>query len=308
MQLIKTGIKRLSDLPYLLLIFPPLFWSGNMVLGRGVNQIIPPVTLAFWRWAIALVILLPFTASRLKKDWNLVKNHWVVILILSFLGIACFNTMLYKAVHTTTAINGSLIQTSMPAWIVVFSLMLFKERIRVLQFIAVLACIFGALTIVIRGDVSLIKDLSFVEGDIWMTSAVVLYALYSALLRKRPLIDELSFITYIFGMGIIMLFPLYLWEFSTVGGVDVSWTVVGSILYVAVFPSILAYLCWNRGVKLAGANQAGLFINLTPVFTSILAVLLLGESLQLYHFTGVVLIVGGMFFYYRMRAKNKAES
>lgn len=301
MQWLRSGLHRLNHLPYLLLIFPPLFWSGNMVLGRGVNELIPPVTLAFWRWAIALAILLPFTGRHLGKEWGKVKSHWPILLVLSFLGITCFNTLLYKAVQTTTAINGSLNQTSMPAWIVLFSLFLFKERIHWLQAAGVSICILGALTIISRGDWGIIAQLSFVEGDIWMTIAVILYALYSALLRKRPLMNDLNFITITFAMGLMMLFPLYLWETWMTGGVALNWKIIASILYVAVFPSILAYLCWNRGVELAGANQAGLFINLTPVFTSILAVLLLDESLHLYHIFGVVMIVGGMWLYRRIQ-------
>jgi drug/metabolite transporter (DMT)-like permease len=303
MNPLKERILILRNYPHILLIFPPLFWAGNVVLGRGVNQIIPPVTLAFWRWAIALVFLLPFTWKRVKKDWPTVQRHWKIMLMLSFLGIACFNTMLYTAVHTTTAIDSALIQTSMPAWIVVFSLLLFNERIRLVQAMGVAICIVGAFLIIAHGEWSYFRHLSFVAGDIWMLAAVVLYALYSILLRKRPATDDLSFITITFGMGGLMLLPLYLWEVSVVGGIGLSGAVVGSILYVALFPSILAYLCWNRGVELVGANQGGLYINLTPVFASVLAVLLLGESLHLFHLVGVMMIVGGMVLYNRMHLR-----
>jgi drug/metabolite transporter (DMT)-like permease len=210
--------------------------------------------------------------------------------------------MLYTAVHTTTAINGAMIQTSMPAFIVVFSLTLFNERIRFTQTVGVVICIFGALHIIAHGNWLVITRLSFVEGDIWMIVAVVLYALYSALLRKRPGTDDLSFITVTFAMGSLMLLPLYLWEISAKGGVTPTWLVVVSILYVALFPSIFAYLCWNRGVELIGANKAGLYINFTPVFASVLAMILLDESLRLFHLVGVVMIIGGMLLYNRIRA------
>ncbi len=269
-------------------------------MGRGVNQIIPPVTLAFWRWTVALVILLPLTWSRVRNDWQVIRKNWRILLLLSFLGIACFNTMLYTAVHTTTALNGALIQTSMPAWIVMLALLLYKEKIGGIQSLGVLICILGAFSIITRGDLSSFSGLKVVEGDIWMMTAVVLYALYSIFLRKRPQMDDLSLVTVIFALGVLMLFPLYVWEFISVGGVAVDEIVLGSVLYVAIFPSILAYLCWNRGVELVGASTAGLYINFTPLFASVLAVMLLGESLEMYHLVGALMIIGGMILYNRM--------
>ena len=291
----------MKNSPHVLLIFPPLFWAGNIVLGRGINQVIPPVTLAFWRWTTALLFLIPFTWPRVKKDWPVVKKNWMIIILLSFLDIACFNTMLYVAVHTTTAINGALIQTSMPAWIVVYSLVLFKERVSSLQVVGVVICILGAFHIIAHGNWSFLYSLSFVRGDVWMFAAVILYALYSTLLRKRPATHDLGFLTVIFATGSLMLLPLYIWELLTKGGFNLSLLSVGSILYVALFPSIFSYLCWNRGVELIGANQSGLYINFTPVFASILAVLILNESLYIFHFVGIIMIIGGMLLYNRMK-------
>ena len=304
MNLLSAGLNWLKNSPYLLLIFPPLFWAGNVVLGRGVNQIIPPVTLAFWRWTVALLVLLPLTWRRVRNDWQVIRANWGILLLLSFLGIACFNTMLYTSVHTTTAINGAIIQTSMPAWIVVLALILYKERIGGIQSLGVLICIAGAFSIITHGDLSFFSSLKVVEGDIWMMTAVVLYALYSIFLRKRPQMDDLSLVTITFALGALMLLPLYIWEFSTVGGVVINRIVLGSVLYVAIFPSILAYLCWNRGVELVGASTAGLYINFTPLFASVLAVFLLGESLEIYHLIGALMIVGGMILYNRMSSDS----
>jgi drug/metabolite transporter (DMT)-like permease len=299
MSLIRIWLGRLYNAPYILVLFAPLFWAGNIVLGRGVSQIIPPIGLAFWRWAIAFLILIPFSWSHLRKDWPVIQRHWKILLLLSFLGVTCFNTMLYKAVHTTTAINGSLIQSSMPAWIVLFSLLIFGERISRVQLAGMLLCIFGALYLVSRGDWLAISDLIFVEGDVWMIVAVSLYACYSAMLRKRPAMTDLGFLTATFAMGGLMLLPLYIWEVSVTPPLALSWQVGGSILYVAVFPSILAYLCWNRGAELIGANRTGLYINFVPVFASILAVILLDEILVAFHFVGISMIIGGMILFNR---------
>ncbi len=281
-------------LPYLLLTAAPLCWAGNIVLARGVIHIISPVGFAFWRWTAALVILLPFTWSCVRRDWGRALRSWKIMAVLSVLGISGFNTLLYTAVHTTTAINGSLIQSSMPAVIILITLCLYRERVLKTQLLGVLICIAGAAVIVLQGHWRTLLGLNFAQGDLLMILAVILYALYSVLLRKRPDIHPLSFLTMTFGFGALGLLPLYIWEFSRNGYFGISADVLMSVLYVAVFPSIVAYFCWNRGIELIGPNRAGLFINFIPLFASILAILLLGETLQAFHIVGMMMICGGM--------------
>lgn len=284
---------------YLLLVLAPLSWAGNIVLARGVIDIIPPVSLSFWRWATAFMLLVPFTWKHVWKDQATVLRHWRFLLLLSFLGISCFNTLLYIAVHTTTAINAALIQTIMPAIIMVICLILYHERVGTPRIIGVSLCILGAGIVVLRGSWNTLLSLSLAKGDVLMLTAVFLYALYSALLRKSPKIHPLSLLTYTFGLGALGLVPVYVLEVLREGPFELTAPVGLSILYVAVFPSIVAYFCWNRGVALIGANRTGLFINLIPVFASIMAVAWLGESLQLFHFLGMALLVGGMVMFHR---------
>jgi len=285
--------------PYLLTAVAPLCWGGNIVLARGVADIIPPVSFAFWRWMIAFVILLPFTWRTARLDWSRVVKSWKIISVLSILGISFFNTLLYTAVHTTTAINGAMIQTTMPAVIILTTLVMFKEKVTRLQILGVAICIFGAFIVILRGRWNTLLGMSFAPGDIMMMGAVILYALYSALLRQRPAIHPLSFLTYTFGLGTLFLLPLYVWELAGRATMTLTYPVLLSILYVAVFPSIVAYFCWNRGVEIFGANRAGLFINLIPVFASILAILFLGETLQGFHIVGMALIFSGMILFNR---------
>jgi len=219
--------------------------------------------------------------------------------LLSILGISFFNTMLYTAVHTTTAINGAMIQTTMPAVIILATLLIFKEKVTRLQILGVAICIIGAFIVILRGRWNTLLGMSFAPGDILMMGAVILYALYSALLRQRPAIHPLSFLIYTFGLGIIFLLPLYIWELAGNTTMTLTLQVILSILYVAVFPSIVAYFCWNRGVEVIGANRAGLFINLIPVFASILAIAFLGETLQAFHIIGMALICSGMILFNR---------
>ena len=285
--------------PYLLLAIAPLCWAGNIVLARGIVHIIPPVSLAFWRWTIASLLLLPFAWMNAKQDWPLFIRHWKMIFFLSLVGISGFNTLLYIAVHTTTAINGALIQTTMPAAIILISLIAFKEKVSRLQSLGVGLCVLGACLVVLRGRFSTFFDLSFVEGDLLMLAAVLLYALYSVFLRRKPPMHLLSFLLFTFATGALGLLPLYLWELSYRPAFALNFNVVSSILYVAAFPSIVAFFCWNRGVELIGANRAGLVINLIPVFASILAIIWLDESLKAYHMVGMFLIFAGMIMFNR---------
>lgn len=286
-------------LPYFLLLIPPLCWGGNAVLARGVVGVVPPVSLAFWRWVAAFAILLPFTFRHVKRDWKTAMDSWPWLLVLSFLGVSCFNSMLYTAAHTTTAINISLMQTTMPAMIIFISWVVFREKISPIQLMGVVVSMAGACLVVVRGRLGILLTMELVEGDVLMLSAVFIYALYSALLRKRPPIHPLSLLALTFGWGALMLLPLYIWELVVVGPFSLSLAALMSILYVAIFPSIVAYFCWNRGIELIGANRAGLFTYLIPVFASAMAILFLGEALRGYHVIGMALIFGGMAIFNR---------
>ena len=274
-------------------------WAGNIVLGKGVANLIPPVALAFWRWAVAVLILLPLTWPYVRRDWPVARAGWKIICVLAFFGVTTFNTLLYLSVHTTTAINVALIQTTMPAAIIIISLVIYGERISRLQTLGVALCMAGAGVVVLKGSLRALVDMSLVQGDLVMLVAVVLYALYSALLPKRPTIHPFSFLTYTFGVGSLGLLPVYIWEILTIGSFPVTPKTLGSIAYVAVFPSILAYFCWNRGVAVIGANRTGLFINLIPIFAATLAIVFLGETLMMYHLVGMGLILIGFTLFNR---------
>ena len=284
---------------FLMVAVAPLCWAGNIVLAKGVVTMIPPVALAFWRWTIAFLILLPFAWPIVKKDWPRVLAGWKIMLLLSLSGITAFNTLLYMAMHTTTAINGALIQTTMPAVIIVISMILYGERVAWLQAAGVILCVVGAGVVVLQGSWRALIDMALVQGDLLMIAAVVLYALYSALLVRRPDIHPLSVLVTTFGMGALGLLPLYFWEMAAAGTFALTPGVAASIAYVALFPSIVAYFCWNRGVAVIGANRTGLFINLIPVFAAILAIVFLGETLRFFHLIGMVLIVAGFVLFNR---------
>ena len=286
-------------LPYALLTIAPLCWAGNVVVARGIVDPFPPVSLAFWRWSLATMILLPFAGKQAVHDWKTVLTHWKVMALLSITGISVFNTLLYASVQTTTAINAALIQTVMPAVIIIFSLLIFKEKIRVVQTIGVAVSMAGALVVIMRGQLSNVLQLAFVQGDLLMFLAIFFYALYSVFLKKRPAMHPLSFLFYIMAMGSLGLLPVYIWERLGSETLGLDATFLFSILYFALFPSLVAYFCWNKGVALMGPNRAGLFINLVPIFASFMAVIWLQETLEWFHLGGLLLVITGMALFNR---------
>ncbi len=287
-------LRQLYGLPYVLLTLTSLFWAGNTVLARAVRDDVPPIGLAFWRWVGAFLIVLGMAWPHLKRDWPVAIKHWRFLLLLSLLSIASYNTLTYVALHWTTAINGSLLQSLMPVAIVVMSYVMFRETVTPLQGLGVAISLAGAVAIVARGDLDFLTRLSVNRGDVLFIVAVVLYAAYAVLLRKRPPLHPMSFLAVIFAAGAVMLVPVYAWEIGSGSVMRLDRVTLLAVAYVAVFPSILSYLFFNRGVELVGANRGGLFVHLIPVFGSLMAILFLGERFELFHAVGMALILGGI--------------
>lgn len=280
--------------PVLLLTLAVLFWSGNVVVGRASAGVLPPVTLAFWRWFIAFFLVLGLGWRHLRRDLPVLRAQWPIVLALSALGIASFNTLLYIGLRETTAINGLLLQSIMPLVILAAGLMLFGDRPGLRQLTGVAVSILGVLVIAVQGDRHRLAALSFNPGDIWVLTAVAGYALYSALLRKRPLVHPLSLLIALFGIASLMLLPLSLAEQARGARMPLTLPALAAIGYVALFPGLLSSLLYNRGIELRGAAFGGQFINLLPIFGSVLAMLFLGERLQGFHLIGALLIASGL--------------
>ena len=288
-------MRNVKDRPYLLLILAVLFWSGNFIVGRAFHSEIPPVALAFWRWVgAALLVTLP-ALPHLRRDRRALLQHWPAVLLLSTLGIAAFNTLAYSGLQYTEAINAFLLQSLMPVLIVLLSFVIFREKVTKLQSVGILVSLCGAVTIITRGDVDILLSLSINRGDLLVFAAVICYAGYTVMLRKRPHVHPLAFIATTFWLGSFILIPFYLWETLTIATLELKPASMLVIGYVMVFPSIVSYLCYNRGVELIGANSAGLFIHLMPVFGSLMAVVFLGEIFCWFHGLGILLIGAGIY-------------
>jgi drug/metabolite transporter (DMT)-like permease len=281
---------------YLLLILTVLFWSGNFIVGRGIHNEIPPMTLAFWRWAVALLIILPFSLGHIVDQFDIIRRNLKILTVLAILSVTNFSIFIYMALKLSTATNTVLINSMIPIYIVMVSWLGFKERITLRQSIGIAISLAGLMFIIANGNLSTLISVRFSRGDLWTICAGISWALYSVLLKKSPIeLNSLGFLATIIIIGTLFISPFYIWEMSTGKTINISQTSIGSIVYVALFASILAYIFWNKAIHIIGANKTGIFIHLMPVFSIILAIIFLDEKLRGYHVKGSVLIFLGIF-------------
>jgi drug/metabolite transporter (DMT)-like permease len=285
----------LANQPYLLLSITALCWAGNAIVGRLAAGHIPPVTLSFLRWSFAFLIILPFAWKHLKRDWGAIRSHLGTMIFLSVIGISAFNTLQYWALEHTQALNTLLLQSAGPLFVAVWSLILLGVRLTLAQAGGIALSLIGVLVILLHGDLTALTSIEFNKGDIIFTVALAIFGLYSVLSLKRPQIHGLSFVGFTFGCGAVCLVPLWIWELFTRPVMQLDAANLLSLFYVAVFPSTLAYLCFNRGVQLIGANRAAPFFHVVPVFGTIMSIVFLGEHPQAFHFIGFALVLTGVF-------------
>lgn len=286
---------RLTLPASLLLVIAALCWAGNFVVGRAMHADIPPVTLTFWRWSAAGCVLLPFAAPSVCRWRAELCRQRLLLLMLALTGVVLFHLFVYTGLHTTTATNAALMLATTPVLIPGFSLLLLKERITLRQGFGIMISLLGVAVIVLRGHLHLIASLTLNPGDLWILLAVPTWALYSVLLRRLPSsLPRLTVLVVIVAIGVVVLAPLYVLEVSRAGAIDVTVETILAIGYVALFASVIAYICWNRAVIEIGANKSGLYLHLMPVFATGLAIILLSETLRAYHLVGVGFIAMGI--------------
>jgi drug/metabolite transporter (DMT)-like permease len=298
----------LGNQPYLLLSITALCWAGNAIVGRLAAGHIPPVTLSFLRWSLAFLVILPFAWQHLLRDWAAIRGRLGTMIVLSVTGIGAFNTMQYWALEHTQALNTLLLQSAGPLFVAVWSLLLLGVRLTLAQAGGIVLSLTGVLVILLHGDLTALTSIEFNKGDVIFTVALAIFGLYSALSLKRPKIHGLSFVGFTFGCGAASLVPLLTWELYARPVMQLNTANLLVLFYVAVFPSTLAYLCFNRGVQLIGANRAAPFFHVVPVFGSIMAIVFLGERPQLFHIIGFALVLTGVFVASRKPASVRHES
>ena len=287
-------MRRVWNSAWPLLILANLFWAGNIVLGRGLVGVVPPITLAYWRWTGAFLVAVGFAWSRLRDDLPILRRHWRMMLLLSATGIATYNTMSYIGLTGTTALNVLLLQSAGPLIIIVWAFALFGELPTPRQTGGVLLSLIGVAVIAAHGSLVDLLHLQVNAGDVWILAAMLIYGIYAAVFRRRPGVHPMSFLVATMGIGSLMILPFYLWEVAEGGRIISTPSAWLALVYIAVFPSFIAYLFFNRGIELIGATLASQSWHLMPVFGSILAVLLLGEQFHRYHGIGIAMIAGGI--------------
>jgi drug/metabolite transporter (DMT)-like permease len=285
----------LANQPYLLLSITALCWAGNAIVGRLAAGHIAPVTLSFLRWSFAFLIILPFAWRHLVRDWPAIRSRLGIMILLSITGIGAFNTLQYWALEHTQALNTLLLQSAGPLVVAVWSLLLLGVRLTLAQAAGVMLSMAGVLIILMHGDLTKLSGIDFNIGDLIFIVALAIFGIYSVLSLKRPDIHGLSFVAFTFGAGAACLIPLFIWELFTRPLMQIDTANLLTLAYVALFPSTIAYLCYNRGVQLIGANRAAPFFHVVPVFGTIMSIVFLGEHPQAFHFIGFALVLAGVF-------------
>jgi drug/metabolite transporter (DMT)-like permease len=283
-------------LAYLLLVLTTLFWAGNFVLARAVHASVPPIGLAFWRWFAVAVFIVPWAWKELREQWPIMRAHPGLMIAFGFFSVGAFNTLVYIGLQTTTAVNGLLLLSSGPMFILVFSSLMLGQAFKIFQIIGLIVSAAGVLLVLTHGDLSNLIGLESNPGVLWVLGGVISWALYSVLLHKKPAgISGSGFFAATVIIGLIGLLPFYLIEtFIQNRPVHVSIDLILIVAYVAVFASVLAYLFWNKAVEIIGASRSSPFIHLIPAFGLILSVVFLGEQMIQTDYFGLILILMGL--------------
>jgi drug/metabolite transporter (DMT)-like permease len=284
-------------LAYTLLVLATLFWSGNFIVGKFATLFeIPPLSLNVFRWISVWLILMPFTYKEIYNNLHNIKKNWLIISFMGVITISTFNSVVYYALNYTQVINAVLVLAAIPAATIVFSSLMNIEKTNIFQLLGLFLSIIGIGSIISNGDIQKITSLNFNKGDLWMLVCVITWALYSTLLKKNKFqLSQFSLIQLMVSAGLLFLIPQLLYEKSI--GLEVNFNKAFFIIlfYVVIFPAIAAYYCWQKGVEIIGPNRASMFIQLMPLFSAIMAIIIFKEQFELYHFVGAAFVVSGIY-------------
>ena len=286
-----------KNLAYVFLVLATLFWSGNFIVGKFATLFeIPPLTLNVFRWISVWLILMPFTYKEIFNNLPNIKQNWFVISFMGLITISTFNSVVYFALNYTQVINAVLVLAAIPAATIFFSSLMNVERTNFFQLLGLFLSIIGIGSIISNGDVQKIFSLSFNKGDLWMLVCVITWALYSTLLKKHKFeFSQFALIQLMVSAGLLFLIPQLYYEKSI--GLEVNFNKAFFLIlfYVVVFPAIAAYYCWQKGVEIIGPNRASMFIQLMPLLSAVMAIIIFKEQFELYHFVGASFIVTGIY-------------
>ena len=278
------------------LVCATLFWAGNFIVGKtaSINEI-PPISLNFYRWLVAWLILLPFTFRELIKKKNYILNNIGFFIVLGITAVTIFNSALFYSLKFTQVISGVLMISTVPVMIIFISSLLKIEKTNFFQIIGVGLSLTGVLFIITKADIGLLKNLDFNRGDLIMIIAMFSWATYSALLKKKKYeLSQISLLQVVISFGVIFLIPLYFIDMNMGNSIKLEKPFFLTLTYVVLFPGLASFFFWIKGVALIGANRSGVFLHLMPIFGAVMAMIIFDEKFMFYHLLGAVFILMGI--------------
>ena len=282
---------------YIMLVCATLFWAGNFMVGKlAFLESIPPMTLVFFRWSLVWIILLPFTYKEILKNKNIILNNLPLLFFLALNSVGLFNSFTYLSLVHTQVINASLFNTAIPAIIILLCFIFKIEKTNRFQVIGLILAVFGILSIITKIDLNILLSLNFNKGDLIMIGGVISWGLYSAFLKKKKFtLPLLTLVHVLCTFGLIFIFPQFYYEYSQGQFIKFDINLVYILIFLALFPSIGSYYCWAGAVSIIGANRAGIFLSLIPLFSTIMAITYFKEQFNFFHLIGAILIILGLF-------------
>ena len=301
-----TVSKKINTKAYIFLTLSALFWSGNFIVGKAASIYeIPPFSLNFYRWLFAFLILFPFTYNEVIEKKDYIFQNLGFFIILGITSITIFNSIVYYSLYYTQVISGVLMISTIPVWIMFIASILKIEKTNLFQIIGVILSLTGVLFIITKADIEIIKNLNFNKGDLSMVVAMLSWAIYSALLRKKTHpISQMGLLEIIIICGFVFLIPVYFIEMSFGSKIIFGMPFILTLGYVVLFPGIFAFLFWIKGIDIIGANRAGVFLHLMPIFGALMAMIIFKEKFMFYHFLGAIFIIAGI----TLSNKNKKNA
>ena len=280
-----------------MLVCATLFWAGNFMVGKfAFLSNIPPMSLVFYRWSLVWIILLPFTFKEILKFRSVIFNNLPLLFFLALTSVGLFNSFTYLSLVHTQVINASLFNTAIPAIIILLCFIFKIEKTNKFQIFGLILAVCGILSIITKLDLDVLLSLNFNKGDLIMMGGVISWGLYSAFLKKKKFtLPLLTLVHVLCTFGLIFIFPQFIYEFSQEQFIKFDINLVYILIFLALFPSIGSYYCWAGAVSIIGANRAGIFLSLIPLFSTIMAIAIFNEKFQFFHLIGAILIILGLF-------------
>ena len=285
-----------TNLAYILLVLTTIFWSGNFIVGKAATIYeIPPFSLNFFRWLFAGIILLPFTFKEIILKKNYIKENVGLFIILGITSITVFNSIVYYSLYFTQVITGVLMISTIPIWIILISSLLKIEKTNIYQIFGILLSLTGVVAIITKSDLEVIKGLEFNKGDLSIIVAMFSWAIFSTLLKKKKLeVSQITLLQVVIIFGLIFLTPIYIIELLLGNYIILDKPFFLTLAYVVIFPGLLSFLFWIKGISVIGANRSGIFLHLMPIFGSVFAIIIFKEKIMFYHLIGAIFIIFGI--------------